>query len=103
MSLLHHDAQREPFAVASAFRDDSYACLGARRDKLFELTDALLCADGPVTPSVGLTLLAEHRRGHGALYDTLNRGRVVAGRLQRTLAALPQPGRPIGGWCRPWM
>ena len=46
MSLLHHDAQWGPFAVASHFRDDFYACLTARRDELFELTDALLCADG---------------------------------------------------------
>ncbi len=90
MSLLHHDAQREPFAVASHFRDDFYACLSVRRDELFELTDALLCADGPVTTPVDLTLLAEHRRGHGALYDALNHGRIDAGRLRRVLAALPQ-------------
>jgi hypothetical protein len=32
---------------------------------LFELTDALLCADGPVTTLVGLSLAGEHRRGHG--------------------------------------
>ncbi|MDQ0710660.1 hypothetical protein QFZ55_000112 [Streptomyces luteogriseus] len=89
--MLHHDAQREQFALASHFRDDFYACLTARRDELFELTDALLCADGPVTTPVELTLLPEHCRGHGALYDALNRGRVDAGRLRRTLAALPQP------------
>ena len=35
-----------------------------------------------------LTLLAEHRRGHGALYEALNRGRIDTGRLRRTLAAL---------------
>ncbi|GAA0946908.1 hypothetical protein GCM10009576_075560 [Streptomyces rhizosphaericus] len=50
--MLHHDAQREPFVVASHFQDDFYACLTARRDELFELTDALLCADGPVTAPV---------------------------------------------------
>lgn len=77
--------------MASHFRDDFYACLTARRDELFELTDALLCADGPVTTPVDLTLLAEHRRGHGSLYDALSHGRIDAGRLRRTLAALPQP------------
>jgi len=30
---------------------------------LFELTDAVLCADGPVRSLVDLTLVAEHRRG----------------------------------------
>ncbi|MYV97467.1 transposase, partial [Streptomyces sp. SID3343] len=71
MSLLHHDVQREPFAEASHFREDFFACLTARRDELFKLMDALLCADGPVTAPVDLTLPAEHRRGHGALYDAL--------------------------------
>ncbi|MGW4651833.1 NF041680 family putative transposase [Kitasatospora sp. NPDC004289] len=86
----------EPLAEASHFREDFYGCLTARRDELFELTDALLCADGPVTSPVELTLVAEHRRGHGALYDALNRGRVDVGRLRRTLAALPQP-KAAGG------
>lgn len=46
MSLLHRDAQREPFTVASRLRDDFYGCLTARRDELFELMGALLCAVG---------------------------------------------------------
>lgn len=110
MSLLHHDAGREAFAVASQFRDHFHACLRARGDELFELTDALLCADGPVTTPVDLTLLAEHRRGHGALYAALNHGRIDIGRLRRSLAALPQPkaadGRlvlavDVSNWLRP--
>ncbi|MFD5420046.1 NF041680 family putative transposase [Streptomyces sp. NPDC127069] len=110
MSLLHHDVQREPFAEASHFREDFFACLTARRDELFELADALLCADGPVTAPVDLTLLAEHRRGHGALYDALNHGRIDIDGLRRTLAALPQPeaadGRlvlavDVTNWLRP--
>jgi hypothetical protein len=44
------------------FRRELYASLTARSDALFELTDAVLCADGPVTSLVELTLLAEHRR-----------------------------------------
>lgn len=48
------------------FRQQLYGSLTARADALFELADAVLCADGPVTSLVALTLTAEHRRGHGA-------------------------------------
>ena len=52
-----------------------YACLlTARADALFELTDAILCADHPVTSLVRLSLEAEFTRGHGALYDALKDG-----------------------------
>jgi hypothetical protein len=78
------------------FRGRMYRCLGRRRDELFELTDALLCAGGPVRTLVGLALAPEHRRGHGALYDALNSGRVDVGRLRDTLAGLPLP-RAAGG------
>jgi hypothetical protein len=97
-------------AVLSAFRRDYYRCLSARSDALFELTDAVLCADGPVTSLVGLSLTAEHRRGHGALYDGLNSGRVDAARLRMTLAGQPLPrtadGRivlavDVSNWLRP--
>jgi DDE superfamily endonuclease len=55
--------------------------LTARADALFELTGAVLCADGPVRSLVDLTLVAEHRRGHGAMYDALNHGRVEPERI----------------------
>ena len=77
--------------VLSGFRHEFYRCLPARADALFELTDALLCADGPVKTLVDLTLTAEHRRGHGAMYDGLNHGMVDIGRLRRALAGLPLP------------
>ena len=91
------------------FRGELYASLTARSDALFELTDAVLCADGPVTSLVELTLLAEHRRGHGAMYDALNAGRVEPQRLRRTVASLPLPtvgGRivlavDVSPWLRP--
>ncbi|MDT0616837.1 transposase, partial [Streptomyces sp. DSM 40712] len=66
MSLLPEAVPGEAFAEASRFRDELYECLTVRGDELFELTDALLCADGPVRAPVDLTLVAEHRRGHGA-------------------------------------
>jgi hypothetical protein len=75
----------------AVFRREFYASLTARSDALFELTDAVLCADGPVTSLVELTLLAEHRRGHGAMYDALAAGRVEPERLRRALTSLPLP------------
>ena len=79
-----------------AFRGELYGCLGRRADELFELTDALLCADGPVSTLVGLCLAPEHRRGHGALYDAVNVGSVDVERLHRALAHLPL-ARLFGG------
>jgi hypothetical protein len=75
----------------AGFREEFYRCLVARGDELFELTDALLCAGGPVRSLVDLTLVPEHRRGHGALYDGLNSGRLEVDRLRRSLAALTLP------------
>jgi DDE superfamily endonuclease len=92
------------------FRQELYRCFTARADALFELADAVLCAGGPVTTLAGLSLAAEHRRGHGALYDAVNHGRVSAGRLRRSLAGLPLPraaGRrlvlavDVSSWLRP--
>ncbi|MGW4772554.1 group II intron maturase-specific domain-containing protein [Nocardia sp. NPDC004278] len=37
----------------AAFRCSFYDCLGSRSDALFELTDAVLCCEGPVTTLVG--------------------------------------------------
>src|SRR3954468_23013492 len=81
------------------FRSELYRCLGWRADELFELTDALLCADGPVHTLVGLCLTPEHRRGHGALYDAINAGQVEVERLRGVLACLPltrMVGGPVG-------
>jgi hypothetical protein len=94
----------------SAFRRTFYDCLHRRADALFELCDAVLCADGPVGSLVGLSLAVEHRRGHGALYDAVNAGRVDVERLRRELAGLRLPrdseGRivltvDVSNWLRP--
>lgn len=53
--------------MLSRFRTDFYGCLTGPSDALFELTDAMLCTEGPVKTLVDLALAAEHRRGHGAL------------------------------------
>jgi hypothetical protein len=45
-----------------SFRDESYRCLRARSEALFELTDALLLRTGGAVRSlVELALAAEHR------------------------------------------
>jgi hypothetical protein len=109
-SLLERAADVESLAVLSRFRLDLRACLTARGDELFELADAVLCADGPVRTLAGLSLAPEHRRGHGALYDAVNHGRLAVGRLRRSLAGLPLPrgadGRlmlavDVSNWLRP--
>ena len=97
-------------ADLASFRAGFYDCLPVRADALFELTDAVLCAEGPVTSLVGLSLAAEHRRGHGALYDAVASGRVEVARLRRCVASLPLPrdrdGRivlavDVSAWLRP--
>ena len=56
MDSLQDDAPgAEALGVLSRFRAGLYQCLTARRDELFELADAVLCADGPVKTLVGCT------------------------------------------------
>ena len=73
------------------FRARLYRCLTARADALFELTDAILCADHAVTSLVQLSLVPEFRRGHGALYDALAAGDIDEEALAALLTGtLPQ-------------
>jgi hypothetical protein len=94
----------------SRFRREFYQCLTARADALFELTDAVLCMDGPVASLVELSLATEHRRGHGSLYDGLNQGRVDITRFRNVVARQSIPrcddGRivlaiDVSHWLRP--
>src|SRR6266516_8101758 len=73
------------------FRARLYGCLTARADALFELCDAILCADHAVTSLAELSLVPAFRRGHGALYDALAAGQVDEEALAALLAGtLPQ-------------
>jgi len=110
MDRLPEDAGAGPLAVLSRFRLDFHSCLTARADELSELADAVLCAGEPVRSLATLSLAAEHRRGHGALYDAVNHGRIEMARLRRSLAGLPLPraadGRlmlavDVSNWLRP--
>jgi hypothetical protein len=106
-----HDVDREQaLGDLSRFRRDFHRCLTTRADGLFELTDAVLCTDGPVRTLVGLSLAPEHRRGHGGLYDAINNGRIDYDRLRNLLAAQRLPkaadGRivlavDVSPWLRP--
>ena len=61
------------------------------RMRLFELADAVICADGPVTSLAALSLAPVFRRGHGALYDALADGAVDEDRLRDLLAQASFP------------
>jgi len=96
--------------LLAGFRRQLYGSLTARADELFDLADAVLCADGPVRVLAGLSLVPGHRRGHGAVYDALNAGAADIGRLRWAVGCLPLPGWPDGrirlaadvcNWLRP--
>jgi hypothetical protein len=110
MSLSVDAPAGEALDVLSRFRVELYESLYKRADALFDLTDAVLCADGPVKTLVELSLAVEHQRGHGAMYAALDRGWAEPARLRRTLAGLPLPkaadGRivlavDVSNWLRP--
>jgi hypothetical protein len=70
----------------------------------------VLCGQDRVGVLAELSLEPEHRRGHGALYDAVNRGRVDIARLRRALAGVPLSAWPDGrirlaadvsSWLRP--
>ena len=96
-------------AVLARFRGELHGCLTRRGDALFSLGDAVLCG-GRVTDLARLSLVPEFGRGHGAVYDALNAGRVEVRRLRPALAGLPLPQWPDGrirlavdvsNWLRP--
>lgn len=109
MISVHHTSATDALGDLDRFRHEFYHCLTTRADALFELTDAALCTDGPVTSLVELSLATEHRRGHGSLYDGLNSGRIDITRFRNVLArqAIPRyDGRivlaiDVSHWLRP--
>lgn len=110
MVSVHDPAAQRSLRDLNGFREVFYQCLTRRADGLFELADAVLCAEGPVRTLVGLSLVPQHRRGHGGLYDAVNNGRIDVDRLRTALAGLPLPkaadGRlvlavDVSPWLRP--
>ena len=88
--------QSDPARLLREFRAGFYRCLTARRDALFSLADAVLCAGGRVTDLARLSLVPEFGRGHGALYDCLNAGRADLRMLRRLMTSLRPPAWPDG-------
>jgi hypothetical protein len=109
MSLLEEPAHVERMAAISGFRRELYGCFPRRADALFELTDAVLGAPGPVHSLAELSLEPVFRRGHGALYDALSRGEVDTDALRRLAARSWTPadagpvkvGIDVTAWGRP--
>jgi hypothetical protein len=76
------------------FRTDLLGCFTRRGDALFELTDAMAAAQGPVISPAELSTEPEFRRGHGSAYAALSRGRIDEAALRRLLVGRwPRPGR----------
>jgi len=107
---VHHPGAAAALGELSGFREAFHRCLSGRADALFELTDALLCADGPVRSLAELSLEPEHRRGHGSLYDGLNSGGIDLDRFRNVVARQSIPhcadgrivlGIDVSHWLRP--
>lgn len=72
-------------SLLAGFRAGLYDCLTGWADALFETSDALLAAPGPVTSVPRLSLEGCFRRSHGSLYKALDRGRLDVDALRRLL------------------
>jgi hypothetical protein len=85
-----------PLARLGGFRTELHACFPRRADALFELGDALLCAQTPVASLPHLSLEPVHQRGWGSGYAALARGEVDAERLRDLLVSvLPAADPPV--------
>ncbi|MFR9774055.1 transposase [Nocardia sp. SC052] len=79
------------------FRQELYRCLPRRADAAFDVVDAVLCADGPVRSPPELSLIGEHRRGHGSVYAALERVGSTSHGCGRALVSVTLP-RAAEGW-----
>ena len=85
-----------PLVRLGHFRAELHACCTRRADALFELGDALLCAQTPLMSLPPLSLEPVHQRGWGRVDAALARGEVDAERLGDLLArVLPAADPPV--------
>ena len=83
-----------PLARLGAFRTELHACFTRRADALFELGDALLCAQAfSALPHLSLEPVC--RRGWGSVYDALASGRVEVERLRDLLVSSLPDADPL--------
>jgi hypothetical protein len=88
-----------PIARLGAFRAELHACFTRRADALFELGDALLCAEAfPSLPH--LSLEPVHRRGWAAPTPPWP---AAASRSSGYATCSPAPCHPPTRWCSRWM
>jgi hypothetical protein len=71
---MREQADGDQIEALREYRSGFYDCLTGWADALFELTDALLAAPGPVGSIPALSLEPVFRRSHGSLYKALARG-----------------------------
>src|ERR1035441_3919077 len=76
-----------------AFRRELHGCFTRRADALPELTDAILCAGGPVRSPAELPVEPEFRRGHGSVHDARAGGRDGAPKRRPARGARPRAPR----------
>lgn len=93
-NVLPVDADSHCLTALTAFRRELLGCFTRRGDALFDLTDAMLCAQTRVCSPVELSLEPEFRRGHGSVYAALGRGRINEVALRRLLVGQLAPARP---------
>jgi len=83
-----------PLARLGAFRAELHACFTRRADALFELGDALLCAQAvPSLPHLSLEPVC--RRGWGSVYAALARGRIDTEQLRDLLVSSLPAADPL--------
>jgi hypothetical protein len=83
-----------PLARLGQFRAELHACFTRRADALFELGDALLCAQAvPSLPHLSLEPVC--RRGWGSTYAALASGRIDTERLRDLLAGCLPDADPM--------
>jgi hypothetical protein len=118
MISVHDASAAAALGDLSRFRHEFHQSLTTRADALFELTDALLCVDGPITSLVELSLAAEqqppcccvsgredqqtgHREPPNTLNNKLRHGSAVVCALpssERSVSAsVTSRDRPSGG------
>ncbi|MEV7239590.1 NF041680 family putative transposase [Streptomyces sp. NPDC051020] len=109
-SVPDGDGRQAALRELKEFRVDLRACLTRWGDALFEITDAVLCSEGPVRNLAELTLVPEHARSHGSVQRAMNNGRIDVDRLHWSFALRDLPRGPGGGivlavdvspWLRP--
>ena len=83
-----------PIAQLQTFRAQLHACFFRRADALFELGDALLCAQAlPSLPHLSLEPI--HQRGWGSTYAALACGQIDTEQLRDLLASHLPPADPL--------